>query len=391
MTETILAINSGSSSIKFGIYDAVGLDIRLKGRLTATDTADARFTVERGDGQPIVDEHWRSASGADPIERMLTWIEAHLQGDRLVAAGHRVVHGGDAFTQPVVIDGKVLRQLAALTPLAPLHQPGSLAPIHALARLRPGLFQVACFDTAFHFPLAPPAGRYAIPRVLEDQGIRRYGFHGLSYESIVATLRARADGADSERVIVGHLGSGASLCAMKALRSVDTTMGFSPLDGLVMGTRPGSLDPGILLYLMREKGYDPDRLEWLLHHECGMAGISGIGSDVRELLASARPEARAALDQFAFSAAGHVAMLAVTLGGIDRLVFTGGIGEHAWQVRAMIADRLQWLGLRLDPAANKAGSALISAGSSSIRAEVIATDEEAVIARHTATLWARRA
>ncbi|WP_340313628.1 acetate/propionate family kinase [Rhizorhabdus argentea] len=390
VTEAILAINAGSSSIKFGVYDAAGLGVRLKGRVTAIDTADVRFQARSGKGESIVDQHWGSSSGCGPIERLLAWIDDHLDGVELVAAGHRVVHGGGDFTHPVAIDADILGRLTALTPLAPLHQPGSLAPIRALSRLRSDLLQVACFDTAFHSGLTPPAGRFAIPRALEEKGIRRYGFHGLSYESIAQTLRTRDDGAGADLVVVAHLGSGASLCAMKALHSIDTTMGFSPLDGVVMGTRPGSLDPGILLYLMREEGYDLDGLEIMLNHQCGLAGISGIGSDVVALLASPLREAREAIEQFAFSIAGHVAMLATTLGGLDRLIFTGGIGEHAWQVRAMIADRLGWLGLRLDRVANKANAALISSNSSSIRAERIATDEEGVIVGHAARLYGKR-
>lgn len=385
MAAAILALNAGSSSLKFALFDAAGRRERLRGSVKAADSRDAHFQARDGERKLVADAHWTDSEHHNPIERLVAWIEGHLGSDELVAAGHRVVHGGRAYSGPAVIDRSVLECLEALTPLAPLHQPGSLAPIHQLSEFRPGLLQVACFDTAFHHDLALPASRYAIPRALEAEGVRRYGFHGLSYEAIAAALAARDDGAADQRIIVGHLGSGASLCAMKQLRSVDTTMGFSALDGIVMGTRPGSLDPGILLYLQREKGYDLDRLEQWLYHECGLAGVSAIASDVQALLASETAEAREALDLFAFSAAGHIAMLATSLGGLDRLVFTGGIGEHAWQVRAMIAARLEWLGISLDADANAADAATISALQSAIRVDVIPTDEEGVIARHVAS------
>jgi acetate kinase len=299
------------------------------------------------------------------------------------------VHGGREFSAPVRIDRDVLKRLDALTPLAPLHQPASLAPIRRLSHLRPDLPQFACFDTAFHHGLTPPASRYALPRALEAEGVRRYGFHGLSYEAIVGKLRAMNDGAAEQRIIVAHLGSGASLCAMSGLRSVDTTMGFTALDGIMMGTRPGSLDPGILLYLMQANGYNADRIEQLLYQESGLLGVSGVSSDVEALLTSDRPEAHEALELFAFLVARQTAALATTLGGLDRFVFTGGIGEHAWQVREMIARRLAWLGAELDGAANRGGADTISLHGSAIGLQVIATDEEGVIGAHVVELMDR--
>lgn len=385
MAATILALNAGSSSLKFALFDGAAKVVRLRGSVSSAGQGAARFETTDAEGRSVADERW-DGSVDDRLERLVRWLETHLGGDELVAAGHRVVHGGAEFSAPAVVNASVLAALEGLTPLAPLHQPGSLQPIHQLSAIRPNLLQVACFDTAFHHGLTPPASRYALPRALEAEGIRRYGFHGLSYESIAASLRRRGDGADHELVVVAHLGSGASLCAMKALRSLDTTMGFSALDGLVMGTRPGALDPGLLLYLQREKGYDLDRLEHLLYHESGLLGVSTTTSDVQELLASDRPEAGEALDLFAFSAARNIVMMATTLGGLDRVVFTGGIGEHAWQVRERIGRRLEWIGLKLDREANMARSSTISAIDSAVRVDVVPTDEEAVIARHVATL-----
>jgi acetate kinase len=320
---------------------------------------------------------------------LIDWIDRHLGDAGLVAVGHRVVHGGRDFSAPVRIDEETLARLDALTPLAPLHQRASLAPVRQLMKLRPELAQYACFDTAFHHGLAPPVSRYPLPRALEEQGVRRYGFHGLSYEAIAAKLAAEDDGAIGEKIIVAHLGSGASLCAMRGLRSVDTTMGFTALDGVMMGTRPGTLDPGILLYLMQTQGYDAARIEHLLYHESGLLGVSGISSDVETLLASDHVEAREALDLFAFLVARHAAALASTLGGLDRFVFTGGVGEHAWQVRENIGSRLSWLGAQLDADANRNGAGTISAQASKLRVQVLVTDEEAVIGAHVVEMLAR--
>lgn len=387
--ETILALNAGSSSLKFGLYDvaAEGASptLRARGGIRALDALFSSFRADGPGGERLADERW-SGSPAECTERLLDWVERH-SGSSLSTVGHRIVHGGSEFSAPVEIDGASLAKLEALIPLAPLHQPLGLAPVRLIRRSRPELGQIACFDTAFHRTICPPAARYALPRALEDEGIRRYGFHGLSYESIAMQLASEGDGgADpiTSRVIVAHLGSGASLCAMRGLKSVDTTMGFSALDGLVMGTRPGSTDPGILLYLLKERGLSVERLEQLLYRQSGLLGVSGISPDVETLLESKAPRAFEALDLFAFQVARHTAALASTLGGLDRFIFTGGIGEHAPAVRRMIVERLAWLGAELDEEANASGAGTISNAASSILIERRATNEELVIAIHAA-------
>ena len=390
MTEAILALNAGSSSLKFGLFERPtgGRDplTLAVGSLQAPGSEASQFRVTSAGGAIVADEYWTGGEKQGSVLRLVEWVETHL-GDtrRLAAVGHRVVHGGTAFTDPVVIDDSILARLEALTPLAPLHQPRSLAPVRQIRMSRPRLRQVACFDTAFHHNIQPPASRYALPRSLEAGGIRRYGFHGLSYESIAAQLKAERDQLAMEpgsRIIVAHLGNGASLCAMRGLNSVDTTMGFSTLDGLVMGTRPGTVDPGILLYLLQEKSLSVARLEHLLYRESGLLGVSGISPDVAVLLASDVPAAAEALDIFAFQVARQTAALAATLGGLDRFVFTGGIGENSPAVRRMIADRIEWMGAELDDGANQSGATGISTATSSISLERRSTQEELMIARH---------
>lgn len=390
MTEAILALNAGSSSLKFGLFERPtgGRDplTLAVGHLQARGSAAPRFRVTSAGGAIVADEYWTGGEKQGSVLRLVEWVETHF-GDtrRLTAVGHRVVHGGAAFSDPVVIDDSILAGLDALTPLAPLHQPRSLAPVRQIRASRPRLRQVACFDTAFHHNIQPPASRYALPRSLEAEGIRRYGFHGLSYESIAAQLRAEGDQAVMEpgsRIIVAHLGNGASLCAMHGLKSVDTTMGFSTLDGLVMGTRPGTVDPGVLLYLLQEKSFSVARLEQLLYRQSGLLGVSGISSDVATLLASDATAAAEALDIFAFQVARQTAALAATLGGLDRFIFTGGIGENSPAVRRMIADRLKWMGAELDDRANQSGAIGISTATSSISLERRSTQEELMIARH---------
>lgn len=390
MTEqraAVLALNAGSSSIKFALFDAADRTslpaATLRGSLTGEDTATPRLRAADGTGVVLADERWQGGDSGAWLGRLIGWIEQHLRDVPLAAVGHRVVHGGRAFVDPVRIDEDVLAELDALTPLAPLHQPASLAPIRQLRRMRPELAQFACFDTAFHHGLAPPVSRYALPRSLEEMGIRRYGFHGLSYEAIAAKLHAGSPEARQERLIVAHLGSGASLCAMRELASVDTTMGFTALDGVMMGTRPGALDPGILLFLMQAKGYGATEIEHLLYHESGLRGVSGISSDVATLLASDTAEAREALDLFGFLVARHAAALMVTLGGLDRLIFTGGIGEHGWQIREDVIRRLGCVGCSVNDAANRSNARILSAEDSRVTIEMLSTDEEAIIARHT--------
>ena len=386
----ILALNAGSSSLKFALFHTGGdgddLALEMRGVLTGADGAMPAMRASDAAGRTIADAPMRVDDGQSPVHALLAWIERQLDGIELTAVGHRVVHGGRRFSAPVRIDADVIAALDALTPLAPLHQPGSLAPIREFAAIRPDLLQVACFDTAFHHRLEPPVSRYPLTRAIEAAGVRRYGFHGLSYEAIAGKLAAEGPDAARRKIIVAHLGSGCSLCALRDLQSADTSMGFTALDGIMMGTRPGTLDPGILLYLQREQGYDLDRLEALLYHESGLKGVSGIASDIKVLLEDGGPEACEAIDLFTFSVARQVCALAATIGGIDSLVFTGGIGEHAWQIRAAIAARLEWLGAKLDADANREGRTLVSRPESAIALRMIPTDEEAVIARHTVTL-----
>lgn len=386
--EAILALNAGSSSLKFGMYkcptDNEDPSVLVTGSVRDLYGTSPRFRATAPDNTTLVEEHWTKSAPDAAIEGLLDWVQKHLGKTQLAAVGHRVVHGGPEFSDPVEIDEPILARLEALAPLAPLHQTASLAPARRIRALRPDLRQFACFDTAFHRQIGPPASRYALPRAFEAEGIRRYGFHGLSYESIAAQLKASGDQAaagPASRIIVAHLGNGASLCALQGLKSVDTTMGFSTLDGLVMGTRPGALDPGILLYLLQENGFTTERLEQLLYRESGLLGVSGISADVATLLVSEASAAAEALDLFAFQVARQTAALAATLGGIDRFIFTGGIGEHAPVVRRMITQRLGWLGAQLDEQANASDASIISTGTSSILVERRPTQEELMIAR----------
>ena len=395
--EAILALNAGSSSLKFGLYkcpqENEDPNVMVTGSVRDLHGTSPRFQVTAPDNTVLVEERWRESAPHAAIDGLLDWVQIHLGKTRLVAIGHRVVHGGAEFSDPVEIDEPILARLEALAPLAPLHQTASLAPARRILAVRPDLRQYACFDTAFHRQIGPPASRYALPRAFEGEGIRRYGFHGLSYESIAAQLKASGDQAaagSASRIIVAHLGNGASLCAMYGLKSVDTTMGFSTLDGLVMGTRPGALDPGILLYLIREKGFTAARLEQLLYRESGLLGVSGVSADVVTLLESDSPAAAEALDLFAFQVARQTAALAATLGGLDRFIFTGGIGENASTVRRMVAQRLRWLGAELDEQANTTGETIISTSTSSILLERRATQEELMIVRHAVACLRRR-
>jgi acetate kinase len=353
----IVALNAGSSSLKFGIYTATAALRPLARGEIGHDTA--------GDADALLAE-----------------IERRLDGRPLAAVGHRIVHGGPDFVAPVRLTGEIIAELDALTPWAPLHQPLCLAPVKKLAAARPDLTQVACFDTAFHHNLRPPVSRYAIPLAYEAKGIRRYGFHGLSYEHIARRLGEISPHLTARKTIVAHLGSGASLCAMEDGVSVDTTMGFSVLDGLVMATRPGAIDPGILLYLLKEEGLTPQQLEDLLYHKSGLLGVSGLSGDMRELLASAAPHAREAVELFTFRIAREVAALTNTLDGLDLLVFTGGVGEHAAPIRAAVSSRLRWLGLEIDAAANTAAADRIDVPQSAVEVRIIPADEELAIARH---------
>lgn len=385
MTDAILCLNAGSSSLKFAVFEiAPGQEPApaARGQIDGIGF-DPRMTARDETGFVMADRRWpdgASLTHEDFFQDLFHWIDAHLGRDRLVGVGHRIVHGGVEFSAPRLIDDQVLGRLDALSPLAPLHQPHNLATVRAARAVRPGLPQVACFDTAFHLTQPEVATRFALPREYEAQGVRRYGFHGLSYAYISRRLAALDRQAREGRVIAAHLGAGASLCAMKGGASIDTTMGFTALDGLVMGTRSGAIDPGVLLYLMQSKGLDAKRIEDLLYHHSGLVGVSGISADMRALLGSPEPHAREAVELFAYSVARHTGALASSLGGLDAFVFTAGIGEHAPQVRSMICERLAWLGIEIDADANAKSASVISTPSSRVSVRVIPTDEERMIA-----------
>lgn len=388
MADAILTINAGSSSIKFALFEMKnGFECTIEGEAEGIGTSP--HLLIRNKGQVAFEKKWPDDKtiGYEPLlSESLDWIEKHLGTDRLIAAGHRVVHGGRKFFAPVLITPEIIKDLGALVELAPLHQPHNIAPMEVLFRLRPKLPQVGCFDTAFHHTMPEIAARIAIPRQYHDQGVRRYGFHGLSYEYIASCLPDAAPNLAKGRVVVAHLGNGASMCAIKDGRSIDSTMGFTALDGLMMGTRTGAIDAGVVLYMMQSRGMDANALTSLLYKESGLLGVSGISSDVRTLLEATSPEAREALDLFAFKAAHQAAGLVTSLGGLDGLIFTAGIGEHAAPIRAAICERLSWMGLELSPGANQKNAPVISTAESKIEVRVIPTNEELVIARHTSKL-----
>lgn len=382
MSERLLVtFNAGSSTVKIGLFALTEAGPKRVGKgVIDFREPPLRFRLIEG---PDTFDIALEAQPGDPLDsvlgeafRRLSW---HFDLGSIVAMGHRIVHGGDSFAGPVQVDDAVLEALDALVPLAPLHQPQGLGLIRAIRRLRPELPQTASFDTAFHRTHAAIVRRFAIPRAMHDQGIRRYGFHGLSYRFIAGELARHEPTLAKGRVVVAHLGSGASLCGLEGGVSRDTSMGFSALDGIPMATRCGALDPGVLLHLLTE-GYDAGRLEDLLYRRSGLLGVSGISADSRDLIDSDRPEAREALDLFCFRIAGEIGRLAVTLGGLDAIVFTAGIGEHQPPIRATVAERLRWLGLELDEAANTANATRISRADARVAAFVIPTDEEAVIA-----------
>ena len=386
MERAILTLNAGSSSLKFKAYalSAHGaLTVLGDGQFEGLATAP-RLRA-RAAGTEIAARDWPAGSslGHDAAVAELDRIAPRLLGGRnLAAIGHRVVHGGTRFDAPVRVDDAVLGALDALVPLAPLHQPHNLAPIRAWRAARPDLPQVACFDTAFHRVQPALAQSFALPERFAAEGVRRYGFHGLSYEYIARRLPALAPDLAGARVVVAHLGNGASLCAMRAGLSVASTMGFTALDGLMMGTRCGAIDPGVILHLIDRYAMDARALETLLYRESGLLGVSGISSDMRALRASADPRARKAIDLFVYRAGREIGSLAAALGGVDALVFTAGIGENDAETRAAICAMSGWLGIDLDPAANAAGGPRISRPGSRASAWVVPTDEESMIAAH---------
>jgi acetate kinase len=391
MSDLILVINAGSSSLKFEVFSTTAHDElvrQARGRIEGIGT-HSRFVAFDSTGVTLAD-HALSAADVSDLPTALAWAERWLRGRfqdvQPLAVGHRVVHGGASHTAPALIDNLVLAELSKLVPLAPLHQPHNLEPIRALQQLMPQVPQVACFDTAFHHGHPAVAERFAIPEALYDQGVRRYGFHGLSYEYIASRMSEVAPDIAGGRVIVAHLGSGASMCAMIDGKSVETTMGFTALDGLPMGTRPGQLDAGVVLHLLIEKQMTPRDLEHMLYHECGLKGLSGISADVRDLLGSLDPRAALALEVFVYRIGLLAGSLVAAMGGIDGFVFTAGIGENSPEIRGRIGRWLSWLGLEIDPAANQANGPRISRRGSTVSAYVIPTDEELMIGRHTLAL-----
>ncbi len=389
MRNAVLVLNAGSSSLKFALYP-------INGTLAATPSvsgqvegigAQPELELRKADGERIreavatsgsQDEQHRGALAA-----MFAALATHDPGVKVIAAGHRIVHGGERYSAPVALDAGVLRELERFVPLAPLHQPHNLRAVRSVTELLPSIPQVGCFDTAFHRSQPPIAQAFALPRALSAAGIKRYGFHGLSYEYVTRqlpqVLGERADGA----VVIAHLGNGASMAALRAGKSVASTMGFTAVEGLMMGTRTGSLDPGVMLYLMEEKGMDAKALTSLLYKESGLLGVSGISQDMRTLLASDAPEAAEAVELFCYRIARELGSLAAAAGGLDALVFTGGIGEHAAPVREKVAALSGWLGVQIDPAANAEHRSRIETADSRVALAVVPTDEEGMIARYT--------
>jgi acetate kinase len=393
MADTILVVNAGSSSIKFSVYGVGGassnLTLSVKGQVDAIGT-HPRLRAHDAGGRSLVDQTFPVSEIPDvgvAMERVAAWLRERFAGEVPAAVGHRVAHGGSDYAAPVAVDDEILKTLERFVPLAPLHQPHNLRPIRAIRQRFPRTLQVACFDTAFHRGHPDVADRFAIPEALYREGVRRYGFHGLSCEYIARALPRVAPEIAQGAVVIAHLGSGASMCAVKGGRSVDSTMAFTALDGLPMGTRCGRIDPGVLLYLVSEKGYGANELEHLLYHEAGLRGLSGISNDVRDLLASEDPRARLALDYFVYRVTQELGALAAAMEGIDAVVLTAGISENSPEMRARICARAAWLGLRLDETANRAGGPRLSTPDSRVSAWVIPTDEERMIAEHTLAVW----
>lgn len=389
MREPILVINAGSSSIKFSVFETAAdrsLSPGAHGQVAAIGAA-ARIEVADAQGRKLLDEPASAPDHKAAIAAIHDWLNAQIGGEAgLGGVGHRVVHGGTAYSEPVLIDEPVMAALEALVPLAPLHQPHALAAIRAVEAVAPEVPQIGCFDTAFHRSQPPLAQLFALPRELTGKGIRRYGFHGLSYEYIVSALPRIAPEIANGKLVVAHLGNGASLCAIEGGRSIATTMGFTPVDGLVMGTRTGTLDPGVILYLLQHEGMTAAEVERLINQRSGLLGVSGLSSDMRTLLASGNPAAKEAVDLFVYRIGRELGSLVAALGGLDALVFTGGIGEHAAPIRARVCQDAHWLGVVLDEAGNQAHGPRITKDGSAVSAWVIPTDENLMVAQHTRRL-----
>ena len=390
MSNAIVVLNAGSSSIKFSLFIERGetLEPDVRGQVEGLYTA-ARFVSKAPDGAVKAEKSWPAGVklGHDgALDYLIGHLRSELAGDRLIGIGHRVVHGGMAYTQPVRVGEAVLQVLETFVPLAPLHQPHNLAPIRRALERAPELPQVACFDTSFHRTQPDVAQMFALPAELQEGGVLRYGFHGLSYEFIASILPDIDPKAATGRSVVLHLGNGANMCAIEAGRSLASTMGFTAVEGLPMGTRSGSLDPGVILYLMDQQGMDARAIEKLIYNNSGLLGVSGISSDMRTLLSSEAPQAKLAVDLFVYRIHRELGSLAAPMGGLDAIVFTAGMGENAPEIRSRVCRDATWLGVDIDEAANTAGRGCISTGASRVAVWVIPTNEELMIARHTLQL-----
>ena len=388
MNDYALVLNAGSSSLKFCLFErppAEGWRLAARGQIEGIGTAP-RLSVKDADGQVIDKQDVPAKDGNDAVEVLAAWLRARYGGSKVLGVGHRVVHGGARFTGPTILNEEVLAELHKLVPLAPLHQPYNIAAIEAAFARLPDVPQVACFDTSFHRGQPEVAELIPLPEDLRQAGLQRYGFHGLSYEYIASVLPEVAPQIASGRVIVAHLGSGASLCALKDRKSVDSTLGFTALDGLCMGTRPGSIDPGVVLHLFQGLKLSVSEVETLLYKKSGLLGISGISNDMRDLLGKPDASARLAVDYFVYRAAKEIGALTAVLGGIDGLVFTAGIGENSPEIRQRICQASAWLGIELDDSANNSSGPQISRAGSKVPVFVIPTNEELMIARHTGSL-----
>jgi acetate kinase len=390
MDDYALVLNAGSSSLKFCVFarpPQATWRLEARGQIEGIGTAP-RLSAKNGGGESLVDEALATdvRDGRAALDSLAAWLRSRYQGARVLGVGHRVVHGGARFTGPTVVTPEVLDELRALVPLAPLHQPHNVAAIEAVAERLPGVPQVACFDTSFHRGQPAVAELVPLPRELCRSGLQRYGFHGLSYEYVASVLPEVAPEIARGRVVVAHLGSGASVCALRDGRSVDSSFGFTALDGLCMGTRPGALDPGVVLYLFQGLGLTTAEVEAILYKKSGLLGISGVSNDMRDLIGSAEPAARLAVDYFVYQATKQIGALAAVLGGLDALVFTAGIGENSAEIRRRICDACAWLGIEIDPEANAKRGPRLSPPASRVSAWVVPTNEELMIARHTGRL-----
>lgn len=391
--QAIVVLNAGSSSVKFSVFfkRQAELVLRLRGQIEAL-FSKPRFVAKDETGATVAEKSWDEGTqlGHDgALAHLFEFLRSRANGTQLIGVGHRVVHGGMQYTHPVRVDDALITALDEFVPLAPLHQPHNLAAIRAVARRAPDVPQVACFDTAFHRTNPEIAQMFALPYAMHEQGVRRYGFHGLSYEYIASVLPEFDAKAAAGRTVVLHLGNGASMCALANCRSVASTMGFTAVDGLPMGTRTGALDPGVVLYLMDERGMDARAVEKLLYQQSGLLGVSGVASDMRTLLASQEPRAKVAIDLFVYRISRELGSLAAALGGLDAIVFTAGVGENSAPIRERICSAAGWLGVELDAAANAAGGPRISTAASRVTALTIPTNEELMIARHTDRLLAQ--